>query len=297
MSGALSMTDEAAGNSAAQPPSAGALLRQLREAAGVSTGQVASALKVAPQKIEALEGGHYDLLPDATFARGLAAAICRALHADPAPVLALMPSAVNTLRPADDHVHQQFRRPGDRPAPMVATGISRRLLIAVFVFLAGAAALWLLPTLPIQLSAPPDAAAPEDTVHENAAHENMAPVPEPAPPEPPASTVPPVEAAAPATAVAADAAASAASAAAAGQTGKGVLGLSAKSQTWVSVRDARDKVLVNRTLGAGESLTVDGDLPLSVTIGRKDAVSVTVRGKPFEVKTSGASSVLRFTVK
>jgi cytoskeleton protein RodZ len=77
-----------------------------------------------------------------------------------------------------------------------------------------------------------------------------------------------------------------------------VLGLTASGETWVAVRDAADKLLLNRTLTAGETLSLGGELPLSVTIGRKNAVTVTVRGKPFDhLKSSGPSEVARFTIK
>ena len=70
-----------------QGSSPGGMLRQLREAAGVDPALVASAMKVSLQKLDALENDRFDELPDLTFARGLASAICRAFGADPAPDL------------------------------------------------------------------------------------------------------------------------------------------------------------------------------------------------------------------
>mgnify|MGYP003612368917 CR=1 FL=1 len=88
MSGGRSMTDfapltppDTAAPSTQQGPgraSAGTLLREMREAAGVDVGLLASALKVSVQKVEALEADRLDLLPDVTFARGLASTVCRA---------------------------------------------------------------------------------------------------------------------------------------------------------------------------------------------------------------------------
>ena len=40
-----------------------------------------------------------------------------------------------------------------------------------------------------------------------------------------------------------------------------------------------------------------GDVPLSVTVGRKDAVTVTVRGAPFDHKSLSKTTVSRFQVK
>jgi len=71
--------------------SAGAMLRQSREAQGLSADAVALALRVAPAKLEALESDRLGELPDAMFARALALAVCRHLKVDAAPVLALLP--------------------------------------------------------------------------------------------------------------------------------------------------------------------------------------------------------------
>jgi cytoskeleton protein RodZ len=54
---------------------------------------LASAIKVTPRKLEALEADRFDELPDATFTRALAQTVCRALKIDAAPVLALLPRA------------------------------------------------------------------------------------------------------------------------------------------------------------------------------------------------------------
>jgi len=67
------------------------MLRQSREAQGLTSDAVAQALRVATAKLEALEADRLGELPDATFARALALAVCRQLKVDAAPVLALLP--------------------------------------------------------------------------------------------------------------------------------------------------------------------------------------------------------------
>ena len=111
-------------------------------------------LMTLQQKLEALESDRLDELPDITFARGLAAAICRAFGVDSAPVLARMPVAGHRLRTQESELNQSFRSAGDRPRSMLASGPSKPLMIVVGLLLVGAALLWLLPTLPIQLGAP-----------------------------------------------------------------------------------------------------------------------------------------------
>ncbi|HOB67544.1 helix-turn-helix domain-containing protein [Ottowia sp.] len=283
----------AAAPTSAPPASAGAMLRQLREAAGVDAVLLASAMKVSPQKLDALENDRLDQLPDVTFARGLASAICRAFGADPAPVLERMPASAPGLKAPAQNINQPFRRSGDGPTPMLASNFSRPLLIAIAALVLGAAALWFLPTLPIQLNppAPADAPVSADTAREAAA---PAPAAEPTPAEMPAGAAS-AEQTSPAPATAA-AAAPAADASRPGASAE-LLQFVAKAETWVTVRDAAGKQLINRALSAGETVGVSGDVPLSVTIGRKDAVDVSVRGEPFNHRALSKTTVSRFQVK
>ena len=94
--------------------SAGALLRQYREAQGFKLDVLAQALRVSPAKLEALEADRLDELPDAMFARALTLAVCRQLKVDAAPVLALLPSQdVSRLAPKNE---RGLDFPLDRPS-------------------------------------------------------------------------------------------------------------------------------------------------------------------------------------
>ena len=62
-----------------------------REAAGLHIGALAVSLKVPVKKLEALESDDLEQLPDAVFARALAATVCRTLKVDPEPILRLLP--------------------------------------------------------------------------------------------------------------------------------------------------------------------------------------------------------------
>lgn len=278
---------------AVPPASAGQMLRQLRESAGVDPMLLASAMKVSPQKLEALENDRLDLLPDVTFARGLASAICRAFGTDPAPVLERMPVSAPGLRPAGQSLNQPFRRTGDRPAPVLASTFSKPLLIAVVGLLLGAAALYFLPTLPIQLGAPPATVPAGDGTVRESVEPAVAPPAEPlAPAEMPAGAAS-AEQVVPQPAPAAPASAAAAATA----VGDDLIHFAAKAETWLTVRDAAGKQLINRALAAGEALGLSGEVPLSVTIGRKDAVDVTVRGEPFDHRSLSKTTVSRFQIK
>jgi cytoskeleton protein RodZ len=50
-------------------------------------------------------------------------------------------------------------------------------------------------------------------------------------------------------------------------------------------------------LNAGESVAVSGTLPLSVIVGRADAIDVQVRGQAFELRPLAKDNVARFQVK
>jgi cytoskeleton protein RodZ len=77
----------------------------------------------------------------------------------------------------------------------------------------------------------------------------------------------------------------------------GPLKLLAKGNSWIEVLDADGSVVFRRTLFQGESAVVNGKLPLSVVLGRADAVSVSVRDQAFDTSTFVRDSVARFQVK
>ncbi len=76
---------------------AGALLREAREAAARSSGELASQLKVAREKIEALEAGDWTPLHSASYARALLRAAAKALKVDVEPLMRSLPPASEVL--------------------------------------------------------------------------------------------------------------------------------------------------------------------------------------------------------
>jgi cytoskeleton protein RodZ len=67
--------------------SVGAELQRARESRGLALSEVAQQLKFAPRQLEALEQDRFDLLPGATFARGMVRNYARLLKLDPEPLL------------------------------------------------------------------------------------------------------------------------------------------------------------------------------------------------------------------
>ena len=140
----------------AAPQTAGALLRQAREASGLHIAALAVSLKVPVRKLEALEADRFDDLPDAVFARALASSVCRALKIEAAPVLALLPSGARTriVSQVESGINTPFRAPGDGPAPSPLEQLSRPAILAVIALLLAALVSLLLPAAQSPASAP-----------------------------------------------------------------------------------------------------------------------------------------------
>ena len=289
--------------------SAGLLLRQAREAAGLHIAALAVSLKVPVKKLEALEADRLDLLLDAVFVRALAASVCRTLKVDAGQILALLPQTGKPrLGQAPTAINTPFRAPGDGPAPSIWTQISKPAVLAGLLLLMGALVLIFLPTAqqggalslltpdaPVAITVPAAAVRPQPVQSEAAAAPVVvaeAPVAMAAPSAAPAlaptlsvATAPvlPVEAAVPA--------------AAALPVASGIIVFRAKGESWVEVTDAKKVVVLRRTLASGEEIGATGVLPLSAVVGRADATQVQVRGKAFDLTTVSKDNVARFEVK
>jgi cytoskeleton protein RodZ len=131
---------------APEGPSAGTLLRQAREAAGLHVSTLAANLKVPVRKLEALEEDRYEELPDAVFVRALASSVCRTLKVDAAPVLQRLPQTPQPrLAHGGERINAPFRSPSDGPAPGLMNQVSRPVVLVVVALLLGALVLILLP--------------------------------------------------------------------------------------------------------------------------------------------------------
>jgi cytoskeleton protein RodZ len=299
---------------------AGALLRDAREAAGLHIAALAVALKVPVAKLEALEADNFSALPDMVFVRALASSVCRTLKIDPQAVLALLPQGEGPrLSAGDVGLNAPVKGFAGRSsaAPFKGAG-SRSFVWAVGLLLIGAALMMFLPRgLDADLSAllkqpetttkipmPTGNVAQEISVAVGAEQRvpSAAPAPAPAPAagvgvELPAGesikpagiashpiVLPSVEASAPSSAPATDAP-------------SGVLAFKARSESWIQVRDAAGALVLQRNLAPNELVSVSGVLPLVVVIGRADATEVFVRGKPYDIGPVSRENVARFEVK
>lgn len=315
------MLDAAAGKSA------GTLLREAREAAGLHVGALAVSLKVPVKKLEALEADDLEQLPDAVFARALAATVCRSLKVDPEPVLARLPQLhTPPLQVGSQETPVRLdSRGGGMRMPSIG-GLPRSVVYLSALLVIGAIAVSLLPSLQLtgdptvadapdgvairtvpnlvtQVPIEPLAQAASDTVASTSittASTTTAPVVPAAAASAPADTA---SAAAPQAAASQAAPAGAAVAAAdakvapAAAGGGAIAVFTTREASWVQVVDAAGLVHLRKTMGGGETVSINGTLPLSVVIGRANAIDVMVRGKPFDVQAVAKDNVARFQIK
>lgn len=292
---------------------AGGLLREARQASGMHIAALAVALKVPVSKLEALEADNYEALPDTVFVRALASSMCRTLKLDPAPILSLLPQSKSPRLATDSAglnapVKGSIGKSSSSSASFSSGSTSRSVTVVVLALLVGALILVFFPRQQGGAMSPfvaPASIQPSVDVVEQQATAAVArasdAIPAVAERTPDVSlplvagrtdTAPTVAAAA--TNNAASAPVEAASAA---TPPVGALVLRARSESWVQVRDSAGTVALQRNLAAGESVSVAGQMPLAVVIGRADVTEVFVRGKPFDLTPVSRENVARFEVK
>ena len=278
---------------------AGAALRNARENAGLHIATLAGTLKVPVRKLEALESDHLELLPDAVFARALAASICRTLKLDPGPVLSLLPGqAVPPLLAGIKISTASFDRPGMGWRVPLFSRLPKAVVVTASVLVAAALALLFVPSLDRLKSK--FGKAPATSVTETSGARASAQAPPSAGSEAPSAmtAVPASSPIAPAPAVTVASSDSLlATGADARTTGTGLVVFQARGSSWVEVTDASGVVQLRKTMASGESANASGTLPLSVIVGRADSTDVLVRGKSFDLVPLTKDNVARFQIK
>ena len=300
--------------------SAGALLRQARQAQGVALEDLAATLKVPVEKLQALEDEDWQRLPDVVFLRALAQTICRTLHLEAAPVLALLPQQKVTALAPQGGLNAPMR---ERGVPSILATNTKHSpwpwVVLLLIVLGGGGYLgvqWMAPEwvrgVSTTVSAPSDPAGDSPLFSPAVPEEgdgggmgNMGDVAQ-------AGEVPTVQAAAlmqpalpeeegaqpgfaaPAPAPVAQAEPAAAPAAASVSP---VLRITAKGATWVQVLDAQQRLLIEKILQDGEVFSTSAPKPLTVAVGKADLATVEVNGAPFDVQAVARSNVARFEVK
>lgn len=295
---------------------AGSMMRNAREAAGLHIAALAVSMKIPVKKLEALESDRLDLLHDAVFVRALASSVCRTLKLDPAPVLAKLPvNATPKLSSDERGINTPFHTGGNNRSQSVRTMLTRPSVLLVIALLLGGLVVYFMPdikfaesnlevageqpkpldrvdTFPTQ---PPTAAVnvtsaqlPSGTNSETSVAQPSSEQPiKPSPVQKDAPLASPVGIANDTNKIANSPPVSAV----------GLLVFKAKAASWVKVVDFKGIVQLSKTMAEGEVIGVSGEAPLSVVVGRSDAMDIEVRGKPFSLVAVTKENVARFEVK
>lgn len=304
--------------------SAGALIRNAREAAGLEITSLAGLLKVPALKLEALEQDRYDLLPDATFARALASSVCRCLKVDPIPVLEQLPP-INApkLKYHDPSINISFRSHNPGRGATLWANISWPVVMAIAVLLLGALIVIFLPVMkqavdstqsnlnkPISQTDSISATFSARTVSENRllpSEQSNEPLmgnlvsgdftrlsPGLIQTSVSTSATTPLSVSVPAATGSHLMSAKSAEL----PLSTDIINFRVNSQSsWVEVTDAKGLTVLSRTVTPGEVVNASGILPLTAVVGRANVTQVMVRGKAFEITALARDNVARFEVK
>ncbi|MGR6806269.1 helix-turn-helix domain-containing protein [Sphaerotilus natans] len=307
------MSDVTTPAAGAQPTgSAGRLLQAGRERRGLELDALAQLLKVPVRKLQALEADRFEELPGAAFTRSLAQSYARQVGVDVQEVLALLPQAIVPPQRLE-HVSRGLQTPYREGSGAHFGGGSgfdgfRPVHGIALALLALALLLWLMPPLSTllpslglssgsepaaEVAAGSEAAASStvvvETIHGTPGEQVVTPVPPAAPAASAALVAPvPVPASAPPVAPAASAPVPAPA------TPAGTVVLKTRAASWIEVRDAGNAVLLSRTLQSGETVGLDGAMPMRVRVGVASALELSLRGEPVDLKpyTRGTSATV-----
>ena len=284
------------------------LLRQAREQQQMTVQTLAAMLKVPVHKLQALEEDRWDALTDAVFTRSLALSVCRILNIPSEPVLAGLPKLEGSKLSANpEGINAPFKDKTLRslmsPSHDSSSGSAFKIVAALLIAVAGSAGLYFLPQWQSEeqetVEAAPASVEPElmfapqapgvvvsvqeTTVAEQPAAAAQEPAPAPAETEAAAAAVPSADAAQPAEA----------------QAGAGPrLRFAASGDSWVQVRDAQDKVVMEKMMKAGDVLDQAApSRPLKVVVGNAGATTLEVDGAALNLQESARNNVARFEVK
>lgn len=290
--------------SAPEKPGAGALLKAARERQGLHIAALAAAIKVSPRKLDALESDRWDELPDATFTRALAQTVCRTLKIDARPVLDLLPQpAVMPLAPGNGGLNEPFLgRPGQGHPGRSGTAVRPLMLAAAMLMLAAVVVYFLPPGLwtpgePTPVGEPAVALPAPEPLASVAVAAVAEADPASSDAEDGALARPAGETAFAASPQAAASMASAGGAEAQAEAIVGLVRLRTTEASWIDVRDAGGQVLLSRIVQPGESVGLDGALPLRLVVGNAAATELGFRGQPVDLAPHTRDNVARLELR
>lgn len=282
------------------------LLRQAREARGLSLGQVSAHLKLTVRQIEAIECGDLTVLPGQTFARGFVRNYARFLGLDPALFLSEQAPEHAVLNEISEQVigvglGQMPAQGGRRFSALPALFLVALLLIVLgsgwhygwfeareerLLLESASQSLALAESSPeaSQVTQAPLLAEALAAVSAPLINQSVAePVLPAAQPAPAVAQSPAVVAPAVQTSAAAD--------------GLPRLVLGFDGDSWVEVRDATGKTVFSRLNTSGTTQEVQGMPPFEMVIGNAPRVRLSWKGTPVDLKPVTRGEVARIIVK
>ena len=279
-------------------------LKDARLAQGMDIATLAGLLKVPVHKLQALEQGRFEALPDPVFTRALASSMCRILKLDSAPVLQQLPAITAfKVTPQNRGINTPFRIRGNRNPVPVWNHASRPAIWLGIALATGALVLMFLPFIEQEFArlqqvgglevspakairrAPVTTTVVIPVIRNDGVVEDLAPggsiSPEVAVVVPAQGTIPalPLSPGIGATSV------------------EPLVTFSAKGTSSVKVTDASGTLVFDRVLRAGESAGLSGTLPLTAVVSHASAIQVRVRGEAFDLGTVSTNNIARFELK
>ena len=294
--------------------SAGQMLKQARLDAGLNIAALAVSLRVPVKRIEALENGQIDLLPDLVFVRALTSSICHTLKIDALPILDKLPkAALPRLNGEDVAINTPIGVTGDGKGAQLSNIVTSPWLMGVVLLCIGAAGIYFwpktsslavsdlvasaksLPELGISQAKEQQVSTENAVISSQNANAANASVALP-------NAIAPLSSSLVSNTTVADV-----SPVTEGRNSNvpanptlppagSVVVFKASGETWVEVKNAAGSTMFKKLLNAGETVGASGTLPLTVIVGRADVTQVEVRGKSIDLALIAKSNVARFEV-
>jgi cytoskeleton protein RodZ len=267
-------------------PTAGGLLRQARENAGMHLGMLSVSLKVPVRNLMALEADQHALLSGPVFVRALANSVCRHLKIDSSAILALLPPASKRLEPMHPSLGSSQTDSFVALWRQYVMANRKFLILALAIMILISMVSWLpsWPIASIQSVLPVTAVTPAiepflssvTLVPSEPADSTATKVDFPEPPKEIASVT--------------------------GMTVKQAnqkidLMIKGKSDAWVEVKNSTGALVFNQLVKTGQTHRIQSELVLSVVVGNAEGVEIQVRGKVFDLAPFNRGAVARFEVK
>ena len=269
--------------------SLGQYLAKARLTSGLSISDLAQRTSRPAAYLEALEADDFALFKTPVVLRGIVSQYVKAVGADQATAMNLLPSQFKPTSPLASVGIKEGQKPIKQTASMGRSGLPKLGLVLLSLIVLALLAYWifgarllkgrddaqkLTPPNQVQVTTPPaqPAVAPAAPATDTA---NTAP----------AATTAPEQAAAPATS---DAAATTAA------TGD-ALNLKFRGPVWVEIKDAQGKILLTGLQQPDTEQNVQGEAPLRVKLGDGTKVDMSWKGQPYDLTPllKGRNTVVR----